>query len=212
MIDVIPGILEFELSEIENKVNLVASHVDWIQIDFMDGSLVPNKTFMDIDKLKNIISSHPAVSFEAHLMVANPEKYVESLSKVGFKRLIAHVEANDPRLFLDQVKYESVEVGLALDGSTEIDQLEPLLEELDTILIMTIEAGSSGQMFLPESVEKIKSIREILVDIPIEVDGGINETTARLARDAGATRLVSTSYIFKDPRHIADAVSELKGE
>jgi ribulose-phosphate 3-epimerase len=210
MIDVIPGILETELSEIENKVNLVAHHVDWVQIDFMDGTWVPNKTFMEIDKLKSIIAIHPALSFEAHLMVAQPEKYVESLSKIGFKRLIAHVEANDPRLFLDQVKYESVEVGLAIDGTTEIDQIEPYLDEIDTVLVMTIEAGSSGQTFLPESVEKIKMIRENLLDLPIEVDGGINEITAKIASDAGATRLVSTSYIFNDPVHISHAISDLK--
>lgn len=210
MVDVIPGILEKETDQIAHKVSLVAPHVSWVQIDLSDGTLTPGTTSMDIPGIARIISEHPKLSFEAHLMVAKPEKYLKTLSDAGFKRIIAHVECVDPRLFLDDAEYESVEVGLALDGATELDQIEPFLNEIDFILIMTIEAGASGQPFLPETVEKIRIIRENMPDLPVEVDGGINDVTAKVVKDAGATRLSATSFIFDYPEGVDKAVAALK--
>lgn len=205
-IDVIPGILEKEWSRIEEKLRLVTPLVEWVQIDVADNTYVPNETLLKFDKLD------PALSFEAHLMVSQPEKYIKPLVDAGFKRLIAHVECQDPRLFLEQAKYENVEVGIAIDAATSIETIEPFLEEIDMVLVMTIEAGFSGQEFMTETVEKIKAIHEHFPDLPIEVDGGINDKTAKLVKDAGATRLVSTSFLFKDPGNIAHAIEVLKNE
>jgi ribulose-phosphate 3-epimerase len=206
MIDVIPGILEKEWIPIEERLKLVEPFVEWAQIDVADNTLVPNTTFLDFHKFLAI--SKP--SLEAHLMVANPEKYIKPMVDAGFKRLIAHVECHDPRVFLEAVQYEHVEVGVAIDGSTELDQVEPFLEEVDMVLVMTIEAGFSGQPFLSENLEKIKTIHQNFPDLPIEVDGGINDKTARLVIEAGATRLVSTSYLYKNPQSIARAIDILK--
>lgn len=210
MIDIIPGILEKDFSEVERRVKLVAAYVSWVQIDVADNTLVPNETFLKFDQFVQLGKLDKAPSLEAHLMVAEPEKYIRPLADAGFKRLIAHVEAHDPRRFLDEAKYESVEVGLAIDGPTDLEQIEPFLEEIDVVLVMTIEAGFSGQQLMPETLEKIKTIRRNFPDLPIAVDGGINDKTARLVRDAGATRLVSTSYLFKDPANIAAAIERLK--
>ncbi len=207
MVDVIPAILEKEWGEIERKIKLVAPLVSWIQVDFADNTLVPNATLMDFSKFTKLGKS---ISLEAHLMVANPHNFIRPAGKAGFKRIIAHVESVDPRLFLDEARYESVEVGIAIDGPTELEQVEPFLEEVDFVLVMTIEAGFGGQPFLPEAVEKIKAIHAHHPDLPIEVDGGISDETARLVKDAGATRLVSGSYLFKDPEHIAQAIERLK--
>jgi len=211
MIDVIPGILEKEWEMIEERLRLVTGLVDWVQIDVADNTMVPNTTFLDFSQF----TRHPygqalAGGLEAHLMVAQPEKYIKILADAGFKRLIAHVEAHDLRIFLDQVKYEQVEVGIGIDGPTEFETIEPFLEEADFVLVMMVEAGFSGGKFLPECVEKIKSIHSYLPDLPIEVSGGISDTTAHLVREAGATRLVSTSYLFKDPATIASAIARLK--
>lgn len=206
MIDVIPGILEKEWPSIEERVRLVAPYVEWVQIDVADNTLVPNTTFLDFSKFTSVTKPF----LEAHLMVAKPEKYIKSMADAGFKRLIAHVECHDPRVFLDQAKYEHVEVGVAIDGATELDQAEPFLEEVDVVLVMTIEAGFSGQPFLTENLEKIKKIHENFPDLPIEVDGGINDKTARLVVEAGATRLVSTSYLFKNSDQISQAIERLK--
>lgn len=210
MIDVIPAIIEKDWAEIERKIKLAAPLVGSIQVDFADNTIVPNTTFLDLPAFAPLIQEYQAVAFEAHLMVANPHKLIRPAADSGFKRIIAHVESADPRLFLDEARYESVEVGMAIDGPTEIEQIEPFLEEVDFVLVMTIEAGFGGQPFLPETVEKIKAIHSHYPDLPIEVDGGINDKTVKLVKDAGATRLVSGSYLFKDPTHIAHAIEQLK--
>ncbi len=212
LIDIIPGILEKEWSSLEGKLLLAAPHVEWVQIDIADNTLVPNTTFMDFEKFApaNLLRQLEHLSLEAHLMVANPEKYIKPLADAGFKRLIAHVESHDPRLFLEQAKHEQVEVGMAIDGPTEFEQVEPFLDQVDVVLVMTIEAGFSGQEFMLETVEKIKLIHQNFPDLPIEVDGGINQKTAQIATEAGATRLVSTSYIFNNPAGIAAALESLK--
>ena len=206
MVDIVPGILEKEWPPIEEKLKLVSSLTELAQIDVADNTLVPNTTFLDFPKFASITKP----SLEAHLMVASPEKYIKPLADAGFKRLIAHVECQDPRLFLDQVQYEHVDAGIAIDGPTGLEEVEPFLEEVDLVLVMTIEAGFSGQPFLEETLEKIKKIRTNFPDLPIEVDGGINDKTAPMVIAAGATRLVSTSYLFKDPTRIEAAIERLK--
>jgi ribulose-phosphate 3-epimerase len=198
MTEIIPGIYENTLEAIAAKVALVAPHVDWVQLDFSDATLVATPGFMEIEKLKPLIAKYPDLSFEAHLMADKPEEFLKSLVDAGFARIIIHVEAADPRIFLDQARYESVEVGIAIDAATEFEQLEPFLEEADSVLVMTVEMGSSGQEFLPETLEKVKTIRENLPDLPIAVDGGMNADTARFAREAGATRIISTTFLFKN--------------
>lgn len=213
MIDIIPGILEKDYAEIVRKIDLVAPYVEWVQLDIADKTLVDNSTFLDFARFKPLIgpnSKYPKLSLEAHLMVANPEKYIRQLADVGFKRLIVHLEANDPRRFLAVARYESVEVGLAIDGSTDFAEIEPFLAEIDFVLVMMYEAGFSGQEFQPENLEKIKIIHRNLPDLPIEVDGGISDQTAKLVKEAGATRLVSTTYLFQDPTKIAAAIATLK--
>lgn len=212
MIDIIPGVLEKEWDTIESKLRLVAPHVDWVQVDIADNTLVPNETLLDFSKFspENLSPELRHLSFEAHLMVANPEKYIKPLADAGFKRIIAHVECIDPREFLEQAKYEDVEVALAIDGPSELESIEPFLDQIDMVLVMTIEAGFSGQEFMQDTVEKIKRIHENLPDLPIEVDGGINDKSAKVAKDAGATRLVSTSYLFKHPDGVATAIEQLK--
>lgn len=215
MIEVIPGILEQGWSEIERKVALVAPHVAWVQIDIADNTMVPMATFSDFSQFKSLTNSTSRfnlskLSLEAHLMVANPGKYIQPLVDSGFTRLIAHLEADDPRRFLDEVRYESVEVGVAIDGPTEFAEVEPFLEEVDLVLVMTAEVGLAGSPFLPEAVEKIKAIRRHLPDLPIEVEGGIDEVTAKIVKDAGATRLVLNTYIFKGSQKISVALENLK--
>jgi len=212
MVDVVIGLFEKDPAELTRKAFLVrdAGEEAWIQIDIADGTLVPVHSVTSMDTFASIISSCPNISFEAHLMVANPEKYIKPLADCGFKRITAHVEAQDPRLFLDDAKFESVEVGLAIDGPTELEQIEPFVEELDFVLVMTIEAGASGQEMLPETIEKIKALHEHYPDLPIEVDGGVNEHTVKVVVDAGASRVVSTTYVLKDPDNITKRIKKLQ--
>lgn len=210
MIDIIPGINETNMEDVALRVSQVSGHVPWVQVDIANGTFVEQDTHFDREKMKMIISSYPDLSFEAHIMVSRPEKMIRDLVDAGFKRLVAHVECDDPRKFLEECKGESVEVGMAIDGSTEVEAIEPFLEELDLVLVMTVEAGPSGQPFLPETGEKIKIFSQNAVSLPIEVDGGMTPHTAKIALDAGATFVVSTSYVFKHPGGVAAAINELK--
>lgn len=208
MIDVIPGIFEKELELIQEKVDLAKHDVSWLHIDIADNTLVENESFRDFSKWKTQMPEH--ISFEAHLMVTNPEKYIKPLCDAGFKRLIAHIESQDPRRFLDMAEYEEIEVGLAIDGPSEFEMIEPFLEAIDVALVMTIEAGFSGQPFLPETVEKIKTIHQNVPDIIIAVDGGINQTTGKICVEAGASRLISTSYLFSNKTLFKEHLTELR--
>lgn len=207
MNDIIPGIYEKNLEDIQAKIAIAAPHVSWLHIDVADQTLVENESFRDFALWKAMPEQ---CSFEAHLMVANPETYVRPLVEAGFKRLIAHVESQDPRRFIEMAQYEEIEVGLAIDGPTEFEMIEPFLEEIDVVLVMTIEAGFSGQPFLPETVEKIKLIHQNVPDLIIEVDGGITDQTAKICKESGANRFVSTSYLFSHKSQFQERLEGLR--
>lgn len=204
MIDVIPGILESEWSQIESKIRLVAPFVPWVQIDVADGTLVPTTSLRTFDQFDPLVKLEELqnLSFEAHLLVASPEKYIRAIADAGFKRVVAHVEAHDPRRFIDEAKFESFEVGLALDAPSDLELLEPFIEDVDYVLLMMNEAGVKDQPFQDENLEKIIDLHRHMPDLAIEVEGGIDERTAQLVREAGATRIVSTHYVFTNSGHI----------
>ena len=212
MVDIIPGILESEWSEIEAKIKLVAPFVPGVQIDVADGTMVPTVSVLTFDTLDQLVKLEGLndLSFEAHLLVASPEKYIHALSDAGFKRVVAHVEAHDPRVFIDEAKFESFEVGLALDAPTNLELLEPFIEEVDFVLLMMNEAGVKDQPFQDEQIEKIVDLHRHLPDLAIEVEGGIDARTAKLVHEAGATRIVSTHYVFTNPGHIEEAIKQLQ--
>lgn len=224
MIEIIPGILEQEFSEIKRKIRLVEAYVSWIQIDVLDGSLFNNTCFNDPSPFASLSTT---AYLEAHLMVKKPIEWVEKFNLPQFKRYIAHWEGfalsestktrfnlvlttrlNLVRKFITHVKSLNKEVALAVDLPTKVEVLFPFLDQLDQVLIMTINTGRSGQAFSKEALEKIKKVRKANPDIPIEVDGGINKDTAPLAVSAGATRLTATSSIF-GTKDIKKAIEEL---
>lgn len=209
MVEIIPGIYDQDISEIERRIALVAPFVQNIQLDISDGTLVRKKSVYKAEILSPVIAAYPKLVFEAHLMVNNPENYVSPFARIGFRRLIAHIEAEDFRHFLDEAQYEDVETGIAIDAPSEITLAEPFIDHVDMILVMTAEAGASGQPFMMDSLEKIKQLREGYPQMPIEVDCGINAQTARLVKDAGATRLASTSFIFNNNQGVYAAIKAL---
>jgi len=212
MIQIIPGINEKNLQEIERKITSVAPHTECIQIDIADNTIISSETFLDIACLEPTVSLYgkTGTQFEAHLMVGKPQEYLKQLAEAGFSRVFAHVECIDPRDFLAEAGAYDMEVGLAIDVDTDFESIEPFLEEIDCVLIMTVEAGASGQDFESDAVEKIKIIHRNLPDLPIEVDGGMTPETAKIVTEAGATRIVSTSYIFKNEQDIPSAIAALQ--
>lgn len=224
MIEVIPAILEKEFPEIEKKIHLVEGIVDWVQIDIADNTLVPNSTFLDPEPFRDLIlqnhvipdlirdpiqgksigmlnqvqydSDKIGVSYELHMMVKNPLKYLESFAKAGFKRFYAHVEGDFVPEYIEKCNELGVEVGLAIDGPTDFERIHNYMFDIDCILVMAIEAGFSGRPFREDTVNKIKKIREVNFEIPIAVDGAMVPENAKKVIEAGATRINSNSFIF----------------
>lgn len=198
MYEIIPGILEKEWVEIERKIELVKPFVNTIHIDLLDGKFAPNTTFADPKPFAKYTHN---IFFELHMMVDDPITYLKPWADVGFRRFIGHVEKMP-----DQVAFVAAgellgEVGLAIDARTSIDAVNVALDDLDCLLVMAVQAGFSGQQFLSDNLEKVKTLR-LQTTLPIGVDGGVNEQTLKHAKEAGATRFVATSFLFNasDPQ------------
>lgn len=191
-----PGTKDLSWKEIEKKIELVKPFVKSIHIDVVDGKFAPNTTFADPAPFKKYTRDF---FFEVHFMTENPIQYLKPFADAGFKRFIGQVEKMpDQAEFIAQGQLLG-EVGLAVDGPTPLDAIKIPYEDLDCILIMTIKAGQSGQMFNPEYLNKARTLRQAQgQSLAIEIDGGINDQTIIQAKNAGATRFVSTSFLFKD--------------
>jgi ribulose-phosphate 3-epimerase len=212
--EIIPGILEKEWGAIEKKIEAVKSFAQVIHIDILDGKFADNTTFLDPKPFKKYTSD---ILFEVHMMVDNPMQYLQPFADAGFKRFLGHVEKMpDVTAFIAKAQLLG-EVGLAIDGPTSLEQVPVPYEDLDALLVMTIKAGFSGQSFTKEHLEKVKKAREgsykndELVVFPIEVDGGINDKTIVEAKHAGATRFITTSFLFgkEDPKKQYDILTRL---
>lgn len=193
---IIPGILEKDWTEIEKKIEIVSSFAHTVHIDLIDGKFAPLVTFMDPAPFKKYTNN---IEFELHMMVDEPINYLKSFSEAGFRRFIGQIEKmSDQAEFVAKAQLLG-EVGLAIDEPTSPDEIKIPFEDLDLIFFMCVKAGKSGQKLNEENLRKIEQIKNS-VFIPIEVDGGIDSQTIPLAKIAGASRFVATSYIFEgDP-------------
>jgi len=192
MDEIIPGILENNWVGIEEKIKICSTFVNKIHIDFVDGKFAANTTFMDFPKF---LPYSQNIFLEAHLMVEEPVNYLSALSQAGFKRFIGHVEKMSDQTDFVVKAQELGEVGLALDLKTPIDEIRVSREDLDTILLMGVNAGFSGQTFQPEVLEKISKIRSSSL-VNIEVDGGENATNIQQIASSGANIFITTSFLF----------------
>lgn len=193
MAEIIPAILEKEFPEIERKIHLVENLVKWVQIDIADNTLMPNTTVLDPSPFTALKTP---VNLELHLMVKDPLKYLDAFAKAGFKRFFAHVEGESVEEFIEEGERLGVEVGLAIDGPTDLNTIKKYLDDIDAILILAIEAGFSGKPFREETVARVKEINDLSPELPIAVDGAMDDVNALKVITAGATRINSNSYLF----------------
>lgn len=192
-LEIIPGILEQDWSAIEKKIDLVKPFTKSIHLDVIDGKFAENTTWLDPSPFKKYTED---MLFEVHLMVDNPLQYLKPFADAGFRRFIGHIEKmSDIAEFVAEGQLLG-EVGLALDTETSIEKITVSYDDLDFLFVMTVKAGFSRQSFMPEMLEKMKQIRQKSIFVPIEVDGGISDTTILQAKEAGATRFVSTGFLF----------------
>jgi ribulose-phosphate 3-epimerase len=193
--EILPGILEPDWPAIERKLELVRPFAGAVHVDLLDGRFAPNRTFADPTPFARYAGD---LFLEVHLMVEEPADYLEPFAQAGFRRFLGHVERmSDQAAFVARGRRLG-EVGLAVDGPSAADAVTVPVSTLDCLLVMTITAGFSGQPFVPAHLDKVRAFRA-RTPAPIEVDGGVRDTTGVLAREAGATRFVTTSYLFGAP-------------
>ncbi len=208
-----PSILSADFANLEHDIKLVETNgADWIHVDVMDGHFVPNITIgIPVTAALKRVASVP---LDVHLMIENPEKYAQDFIKAGADILTFHYEAmrNDEEIFklIRLIKAHGVKAGLSIKPKTPAEKILPFLDELDLLLVMTVEPGFGGQKFMEDCAEKIKVIRKNAPsNLIIQVDGGINAETGRICRYYGATSLVAGNYIYKSA-DIKSAIESLK--
>lgn len=208
-----PSILSADFANLERDIKLVETNgADWIHVDVMDGHFVPNITIgIPVTAALKRVASVP---LDVHLMIENPEKYAQDFIKAGADILTFHYEAmrNDEETFklIRLIKAHGVKAGLSIKPKTPAEKILPFLDELDLLLVMTVEPGFGGQKFMEDCAEKIKVIRKNAPSsLIVQVDGGINAETGRICRDYGATSLVAGNYIYKSA-DIKSAIESLK--
>ena len=196
-----PSVLAADFSKLGEEIQLVSEEgADLIHLDVMDGHFVPNLSF-GADVIKGI-RGFSNLPFDVHLMIENPEHYVDAYVEAGANFITVHPEAT-PHIHsvLQKIHKAGVKTGIALNPGTPIEALENVIDIIDLIIVMTVNPGFGGQSFLSSQLPKISKIRTIIDDgghsIDLSVDGGINPETAKLAIDAGANILVAGTSIFK---------------
>jgi ribulose-phosphate 3-epimerase len=190
-----------------------AAGADWIHVDIMDGHFVPNITFGPL--VVRAIRPVTKLPLDVHLMIEQPERYVADFAKAGADRLTVHVETC-PHLHrtIQQIKELGCRAGVTLNPATSLSTLEEILPDVDLVLILSVNPGFGGQVYIPASTSKIARLRKMLDDIgseaEIEVDGGVNtETVVEIVR-AGATVLVAGSAVFNNKASVAENIRQLR--
>ena len=213
-IGIVPSILSADFTRLGDQVREAEeAGAQRIQVDVMDGHFVPNITMGPI--VVNAVRQCTTLPVEAHLMISNPEQYIEEFAEAGADFIIVHQEGT-PHLhrIIQQIKATGKMAGIALTPSTPIIMLEDILSLLDLVLIMTVNPGFGGQDFIPETLPKIKRLREMIdqqeLHCDIEVDGGINETVVPLVVQAGANLLVAGSAVYNERKSVAEAIARLR--
>lgn len=214
MIKIAPSILAADFSNLASEVKKVdAAGADLLHIDVMDGHFVPNITLGP-----SIISSlrdKTRLPFDVHLMISEPDKYIDDFVKAGADMISVHAEAcNHLHRTIYNVKEKGIKVAVALNPATSLNTLDYILSDIDMVLLMTVNPGFGGQSFIKTMLDKIKALKDMINDkkliMDIEVDGGITRENAAQVVEAGANVLVAGSAVYRS-KDIKEAIEALRG-
>jgi ribulose-phosphate 3-epimerase len=205
MTTIAPSILAADFMNLQSDLDALKGISDlWLHLDVMDGHFVPNMTF-GIPVIKQL-SKITDIPLDVHLMVTNPNFHIVELKDVNIQNITFHVEAeSNPLKLVELAKQFYPSVGISIKPGTQVEDLDlDLLSHCDLVLVMSVEPGFGGQKFMHNSIDKIKKLIELKdlhsMDFQIQIDGGINSETSKLAIEAGANNLVAGSYIFKNEK------------
>jgi ribulose-phosphate 3-epimerase len=209
---VAPSILAADFACLADSIARVASVADLLHVDCMDGHYVPNLTIGP--PVVAALRPHTDLFLDCHLMVNNPGDLVEAFAKAGADGCTIHVELGDPAPLLLEIRRLGMRAGLTFEPETPFSAVEPYLEQIDLLLVMSVKTGFGGQPFIPEVLDKVRAARRLIDDrglpVEIEIDGGIKIDNAHLAVEAGVDILVSGTGIFgaDDPAAAARAIRD----
>lgn len=194
---VAPSLLAADFSKLREEIQEVESYgAEYLHLDVMDGNFVPNISF-GVPVISSI-RKHSNLVFDVHLMVENPDRFIKDMVDAGADVITVHAEATKHlNRTIQLIKSYGKKVGVALNPSTPLDVIKYDLKDIDMVLIMTVNPGFGGQAFIEGMLQKIRDLRSIDPNIDIQVDGGINNKTSKLVKEAGANILVAGSYLFK---------------
>lgn len=212
---VAPSILAADFANLEREVTMInGSQADWIHVDIMDGVFVPNIS-MGIPVVK-AIAKHAKKPLDIHLMIVNPERYVEAFHEAGAAVISVHVEAS-PHLHrtVQQIKALGCKAGVAINPHTSVDLLEDILGDIDLVCMMSVNPGFGGQKFIENTYAKVKRLKGMIdkigAKVQIEIDGGVNQQNAKPLLEAGADVLVAGNFVFSsaNPQQVIEQLKNI---
>ncbi|MBT2756059.1 ribulose-phosphate 3-epimerase [Mesobacillus foraminis] len=214
MVKIAPSILSADFSRLGEEIRDVEQGgADYIHVDVMDGHFVPNITIgpLIVDAIRPVTN----LPLDVHLMIENPDQYIEAFARAGADFITVHVEAcRHLHRTVHLIKSLGKKAGVVLNPATPVESIQHVIEDIDMVLLMTVNPGFGGQKFIHSVLPKIRQVKEMAesrsLSIEIEVDGGVNEETARLCVEAGATVLVAGSAIY-DKEDRKQAIVSLRG-
>jgi ribulose-phosphate 3-epimerase len=208
-----PSILAADFGNLQRDVEMInASDADWFHLDIMDGVFVPNISF-GMPVIKSI-AKHASKTLDAHLMIVNPDRYIQKFASLGINYLTVHYEAcTHLHRTLQAIKNEGMKAGVALNPHTSVTLLEDTINDIDLVCVMSVNPGFGGQSFIENTYSKVEKLKNMIIkrnaSTLIEIDGGVNDKNSRHLVAAGADVLVAGSYVFRS-EHPKNTIAGLK--